>query len=190
MSCFLLFIVTWVYAPWFFVSSQQRFGLTDIKAPSACHSPQVLDRPCYSSQVSKGPCYSSEKSVLQFNVTALFYSEDSRKIHLWGVRAHRSKDARRRALQCAGERERKRERASELWLLFLYVFFVLFCFCPARSFYLRSSLRSSDLPLFCFPGLIPSLSFSTAILDSFSLFYLPNIIIEFDIIMCCCCCCC
>ena len=31
------------------VSSQQRFGVTDIKAPSACHS----------SQVSKGPCYSS-----------------------------------------------------------------------------------------------------------------------------------
>ena len=124
MSCFLLFIVTWVYAPWFFVSSQQRFGLTDIKAPSACHSSQVLDRPCYSSQVSKGPCYSSEKSVLQFNVTALFYSEDSRKIHLWGVRAHRSKDARRRALQCAGEREK--ERASERALAPLFICF--FCF--------------------------------------------------------------
>ena len=26
-----------VYVPWFFVSSQQRFGVTDIKAPSACH---------------------------------------------------------------------------------------------------------------------------------------------------------
>ena len=127
MSCFLLFIVTWVYAPWFFVSSQQRFGLTDIKAPSACHSSQVLDRPCYSSQVSKGPCYSSEKSVLQFNVTALFYSEDSRKIHLWGGRAHRSKDARRRALQCAGERERERERERASFGSSFYMFF-LFCF--------------------------------------------------------------
>ena len=41
------------------VSSQQRFGVTDIKAPSACHSSRVLDRPCYGSQVSNGPCYSS-----------------------------------------------------------------------------------------------------------------------------------
>ena len=32
-----------------FVSSQQRFGMTDIKAPSACHSSWVLDRPCSSS---------------------------------------------------------------------------------------------------------------------------------------------
>ena len=51
--------VTRVYVPWFFVSSQQRFGVKDMKAPSACHSSQVLDRPCYSSQVSNGPCYSS-----------------------------------------------------------------------------------------------------------------------------------
>ena len=38
--------VTRVYVP---QSSQQRFGVMDIKAPSACHSSQVLDRPCYSS---------------------------------------------------------------------------------------------------------------------------------------------
>ena len=31
------------------VSSQQKFGVTDIKASSACHSSQVLDRLCYSS---------------------------------------------------------------------------------------------------------------------------------------------
>ena len=48
-----------MYVPRFFVSSQQGFGVMDIKAPSACHSSQVLDRPCYSSQVSNGPCYSS-----------------------------------------------------------------------------------------------------------------------------------
>ena len=36
-----------VYAPRFFVSSQQRFGVTDIKAPLAGHSSRVLDRPCY-----------------------------------------------------------------------------------------------------------------------------------------------
>ena len=41
------------------VSSQQRFGVTDIKALLACHSSWVFGRPCYSSQVSNGPCYSS-----------------------------------------------------------------------------------------------------------------------------------
>ena len=52
--------VTRVYVPWFFVSSQQRFGVTDIKPPQpACHSSRVLDRPYYKSQVSNGPCYSS-----------------------------------------------------------------------------------------------------------------------------------
>ena len=34
--------VTRVYVPQVFVSSRQRFGVTDIKAPSACHSSQVL----------------------------------------------------------------------------------------------------------------------------------------------------
>ena len=52
-------IVKQVYAPRFFVSSQQRLGPTDIKAPSAGHGSRVLDRLCYSSQVSNEPCYSS-----------------------------------------------------------------------------------------------------------------------------------
>ena len=43
-----------------FILSQQRFGVTDTKAPLACHSPRVLDRRCYSSQVSNRPCYSSQ----------------------------------------------------------------------------------------------------------------------------------
>ena len=51
--------VTLARAPPFFVSSQQRFGVTGIKAPLVCHSSRVLDRPCYSSQVSNGLCYSS-----------------------------------------------------------------------------------------------------------------------------------
>ena len=51
--------VTRVSVPQFFVSSQRRFGVMDIKAPLACRSSQVLDRPCYSSQVSNGPCYSA-----------------------------------------------------------------------------------------------------------------------------------
>ena len=66
--------VTQVYVPRFSVSSQQRFGVTDMKAPSACHSSQVLGRPCYSSQVSNGLI-----ALRQISVTALFYLEDSRK---------------------------------------------------------------------------------------------------------------
>ena len=38
-------IVRWVYAPRFFVSSQQKFGVTDIKAPLVGHRSRVLDRP-------------------------------------------------------------------------------------------------------------------------------------------------
>ena len=101
-----------------------------------------------------------DKSVLQLHVTALFYLDNSRKIHPRGVRACRPKDAKRRAPQCAGERE------SELWLLFLLVFlslglsYVNWASQECCLFYLRSSLRSSDLPLFYFRGLFPSLSFS------------------------------
>ena len=57
--------------------------------------------------------------MLQLSVTALFYLEDSRKIHLRGVRARRSKDAKRRALQHSGE------RARELALALLFICFSL-----------------------------------------------------------------
>ena len=53
-------------------------------------------------------------ALRQINVTALFYLEDSRKIHLRGVRARRFKDAKRRAPQRAGQRERERESASRV----------------------------------------------------------------------------
>ena len=47
-------------------------------------------------------------ALRQISVIALFYLEDSRKIHLRGVRARRSKDTRRRAPQrWGGERERE-----------------------------------------------------------------------------------
>ena len=49
--------------------------------------------------------YLSDKSVLQLSVIALFYFKNSRKIHLRGVRARRSKDVKRRAPQRTGERE-------------------------------------------------------------------------------------
>ena len=99
-------------------------------------------------------------TLRQISVTALFYLEDSRKIHLWGMRARPSKDTRRRAPQRAG-----RERESWLWLLYLYVYlslglsYVNWASQECCLFYLRSSLGSSDLLLFYFPGLFPSFVF-------------------------------
>ena len=113
-------------------------------------------------------------ALRQISVTALFYLEDSRKIHLRGMRACRSKDAKRRVPQSAGEREK--ERPLSLWLLFLNIFssplglpYVNWASQECCLFYLRFSLRSSDLPLFYFHGLFPCL-LAAAILDSFSLF--------------------
>ena len=79
----------------------------------------------------------------------------------------------KRVEEHVGERERKRERA--LWLFLLYVFASTWA-CPMQIglsqecclFYLRSSLWSLDLPLTFLVFL------ATTILDSFSLFYLPN----------------
>ena len=141
-----------------FVLSQQRFGVTDIKAPSASRQTmlQLLD-----------------KSVLRLSVTALFYLGDSRKIHLRGVRAHRSKDMKRRAPQRAGaERERARgtERECEPFGPFFNMFFLppgpaLCKLGSARSAVLPEVLTqvlgpSFDLPLFYFHGFFPSSSFS------------------------------
>ena len=133
-----------------FVSSQQRFGVTDIKALSES---QLWG-------LERTVLQLLDKSVLQLSVTALFYLEDSRKIHLRGLRARRSKDTRRRVPQSTGERE------SQLWLLYLYVYFSLglpyvnWASQECSLFHLRSSPRSSDLLLFYFHGLFPSLSFS------------------------------
>ena len=90
-----------VYVPWLFVLSQQKFGVTDIKPLGGSRLSE--DRPCYSSEVSNRPCYSS------------IYLDDSRKIHLWGIRAHRSKD-----VKIAPLHGREREGRG-LWLLFLHV---------------------------------------------------------------------
>ena len=81
--------------------------------------------------------------------------------------------ARERARACAHTGERVGEKA--LWLLFLYVFSSTWA-CPMQIglsqecclfclLCLKSSLWSSDLPCLL----------ATTILDSFSLFYLPNI---------------
>jgi len=146
--------VTRVYVPWFFVSSQQRFGATDIKALGA-------------SQLSG--LGQTMLQLRQISVTAPFYLEDSRRIHPRSGRACQPKDSKRREWrsvqggrerQSEGEKERARmhvgERESEkaLWLLFLYVFSSTWA-CPMQIgqsqecclFCLKSSFWSSDLPL-------------------------------------------
>ena len=88
-----------------------------------------------------------------FSVTALFYLEDSRRIHPRSVRACQHKDSKRREWRSVwGGREREKERA--LWLLLLYVFSSTWA-CPMQIglsqecclFCLKSSLWSLDLPL-------------------------------------------
>ena len=63
--------------------------------------------------------YLLDKSVLQLSVTALFYLEDSKKIHLRGMRARRSKDTRRRGPKHAGERDRELALAPQFICLSL-----------------------------------------------------------------------
>ena len=57
--------VTRVYDPRFFVSSQQRFGATDIKALDAS---------------ALGSWTNCATALRQISVTALFYLEDSRRV--------------------------------------------------------------------------------------------------------------
>ena len=115
-------------------------------------------------------------ALKQISVTALFYLEDSRKIHLRSMRARRSKDTRRRAPQCAGERER------ELALAPLFI-----CLSPPGPvlcklgqpgvlFVLPEVLTPGPRTFFCFifAGFSLPCLVATTILDSFSLFYLPN----------------
>ena len=70
------------------------------------------------------------------------------------------------------ERKKEREKERELWLLFLYVSlslglsYVNWASQECCLFYLRSSLRSSDLPLFYFCGLSLPCLLATDILDS------------------------
>ena len=65
-------------------------------------------------------------ALRQISVTALFYLEESRKIHLWGVRARRSKDAKRAPQRTRErERERNRERQRERALTPLFICFSL-----------------------------------------------------------------
>ena len=114
---------------------------------------------------SRTDCVIALRSVLQLYVTALFYLENSRKIHPQGVRACQPKDTNKRkwgSVRAQGERE----KPGPLAPLFICFFlppgqpYVNWTSQECCLYYLRSSLLSSDLPLFYFHGLFPSLSFS------------------------------
>ena len=99
----------------------------------------------------------SDRSVLQLCVTAQIYLENKGKyikIHPWGVRACWPKDSK------------KRERDPGPFDSSFYTSFFLSLGLPYVNcqecclFYLRSSLPSSDLPLFYLHRLFHSLSFS------------------------------
>ena len=68
----LVLDVMQVYVPRFFVSSRQRFGATDIKALGV---------------TALGSWTNRVIALRQISVTALFYLEDSRRIHPRSVRA-------------------------------------------------------------------------------------------------------
>ena len=112
-------------------------------------------------------------TLREISVTALFHLEDSRKIHLQGMRARWSKDAKRRAPHRAGGGRRAYthmgERESPLAPLFICFFLppgpVLCELGLGRSAVLPDVLTpvlgpSFELPLFYFCRVFPSLSFS------------------------------
>ena len=113
-------------------------------------------------------------ALRQISVTALFYLEDRRKIHLRGVRARQSKDTRRRTPQCVGcgeggwggrEREPARGRALALASLFICLSLPGPVLCklgqPGVLFVLPEGLTLVLGPSFIlFSRAFPSLSFS------------------------------
>ena len=105
------------------VSSQQRFGVTDIKALGA----------------SLGSWTNCVTALRQISATALFYLEDSRRIHPQSVRACQPKDAKRRVEERASVWGRERA----LWLLFLYVFPSPWA-CPMQTGLARSAVGEGD----------------------------------------------
>ena len=167
--------VTRVYVPRFFVSSQQRFGATDIKALTAL-----------------GVWTNRVIALRQISVTALFYLEDSRRIHPQSLRACQPKDLKRRQWRNVlgrerekvreGERERahacgrerERQRVRKRFGSSFYVFSSTWA-CPmqirlSQECYLLCLVLTLVLrPSFDIPCLL-----AITILESFSLFYLPK----------------
>ena len=121
-----------VYTPQFLSRHNKDLEWWTLKSPR-----------CVTALGSRTDCVIALRLV---SVTALFYLDNSKKIHLQGVWARRSKDVKRRAPHRAGERE------TELMdPLFICLFcFVLFCFVPGPV------LCKSDQPgvLFVLPEIL------------------------------------
>ena len=99
-------------------------------------------------------------ALRQISVTALLYLEDSRPVHLQGMRTCRFKDVKRRAPQRAGKRERERA----LWLLFLSVFSF-----PLGLSYANWAQAGALLPEVLTPSSDVPLTFLCSIFAGFSL---------------------
>ena len=143
------------------VSSQQRFGVMDIKASSMSQLSGLEQTVLQLSGLEQTVLQLLDKSVLQLRVTSLFYLDNNRKTHPRGVRACLPKDGKRRAPHRAGERETPQPFGSSFYMFFLPLGLPYVKWASQEClFYLRSSLRSSDFPLLHFLRLFPSLSFS------------------------------
>ena len=111
------------------------------------------------------------------SVTALFYLEDSRRIHPPSVRACQPKDLKWREWRSAWVRGRQRESALAPPFICSPPGPALCKLGLARSAVCSTwSLHSGPRTFFCsiFVGFSLSCLLATAILDSFSLLYLPN----------------
>ena len=105
------------------VSSQQRFGVTDVKALGVSQHWGLGQTMLQLSGLKRIVYQLLDKSMLQLHVIALFYLGNSRKIHPRGERACDPKTLRE---ECPSVRDR--ERPPALWL-FLYAFFYPWA-CP------------------------------------------------------------
>ena len=135
------------------VLSQQRFQATDIKALGES---QLSDSLCYSSRTDQFDLKNEGKYILE----------------VWG---HADpEDAKRRERKGENTHVGERETPGPLAPLFICFFlplglpYVNWASQECSLFYLRSSLQSSDLPLFYFRRLFPCL-LATAILDFYIL---------------------
>ena len=143
------------------VSSQQRFGVTDIKALGVSQLSGLGQTVLQLSGLEQTMLQLLEKSVLQLHVTALFYLENSRKSILQAL-GHVDPKTRREERP---EREREREPfpfGSSFYMSFPPPGSAL---CkldqPGALFVLPEDLTPSwDLPSLYLCWLFPSLSFS------------------------------
>ena len=125
--------------------------------PSVHHGSWVLDR------VIALRSWTDRIIVLrQISVTALFYLENSRKIHPPGVRACQLRDVKRREWGSAPALGGERENTLAPLLICLFL--------PPGPAYVNWAAEVSDLPLFYFRVFFLPYLLATAVLDSCFLF--------------------